>query len=331
MFNARCETLTSKGTFSRLLKHPRQRCIVCAEGFYEWKAEHKVKQPYYVFRQDRPLLFAALHDNWKDGEGPGEDIPTVTILTTYSSERLKWLHERMPVILRDGDACRRWLSASVQELSALWKPYNEEDLQWHPVTTAVNRMGYKGEDCSNPLNVATVSSFFQQKPKGQRTGDASANKGSNGSVGRVKDENLRVEAVNDDAVKHEAVKEEAVKDGTLKDEIIKDKAIKEEGVQEKGVNEKGVKEEVAGLLEADGAESLDQKHERGKEAGDDDRGDSDSQSPVKTEHMASSQPSKKTPVKSRASDNRSPGGNKRPKAAPNSGSKSLLSFYSKAT
>jgi putative SOS response-associated peptidase YedK len=56
MFNARCETVRTKPIFSRLLKG--RRCIVCVDGFYEWRQEHKVKQPYYVHLKDRPLLFA---------------------------------------------------------------------------------------------------------------------------------------------------------------------------------------------------------------------------------------------------------------------------------
>lgn len=187
MFNARSEGVASRGIFSRLLKHPDRRCVVVVEGFYEWKTEHKRKQPYYVHRAGgAPLLFAGLHDNWADGEEAGVDMPTATILTTDSSERLAWLHDRMPVVLPDAQACRRWLSAPVGELEALYTPYNGQDLVWHAVTPAMGKASYKGADCAVPLKVATVASFFSASPSKKA---AAASAGSPGAAGaRVKDE-----------------------------------------------------------------------------------------------------------------------------------------------
>ena len=173
MFNARSEGVASRSIFSRLLKHPGQRCVVVVEGFYEWKSEHKRKQPYYIHRAGgAPLLFAGLHDSWKDGEEEGVDMPTVTILTTESSERIAWLHNRMPVVLPDAEACRRWLSAPVDELETLYTPYDGADIVWHAVTPAMSKASYKEADCAVPLKVATVTSFFSASP-GKGKGGAS--------------------------------------------------------------------------------------------------------------------------------------------------------------
>ncbi|CAN6487172.1 unnamed protein product [Victoria cruziana] len=90
MFNARSESACEKASFRRLI--PNNRCLVAAEGFYEWKKDGHMKQPYYIhFKDERPLVFAALYDSWTNGEG--EAISTFTILTTRCSSALKWLHD----------------------------------------------------------------------------------------------------------------------------------------------------------------------------------------------------------------------------------------------
>ena len=121
-FNARSDTLTEKPIFSRLL--PRRRCVVLLNGFYEWREEKAagalVKQPYYVHKArdaasadedddapDAMLRAAALFDRWEAADGT--PMYTVTILTTDAAPEMRWLHDRMPVFLRDEDAERAWL------------------------------------------------------------------------------------------------------------------------------------------------------------------------------------------------------------------------------
>lgn len=138
MFNARSETVASKSTFSRLLPH--KRCVVAFAGFYEWKLDaRKQKQPYFVHYADcRPMLMAALYDvaprSDVTGEGTNE-LTTFTVLTTDSSERLKWLHNRMPALITP-EVAQQWLDTAVDGKMVLRKivPYNGEDLVWHPVS-----------------------------------------------------------------------------------------------------------------------------------------------------------------------------------------------------
>ena len=171
MFNARCETVMSKSVFSRLLKHRHQRCLVAVEGFYEWKAEHKVKQPYYLRLKDRPLIFAGLCDTWHKGTGDDADLPSCTILTTEVSERLAWLHTRMPVVLPDAAACAQWLTGDVHRAQSLCAPYNGADLVWHVVTPYMNKASYQEADCSKPLKRTQMSSFFSRTSRGAAAAD----------------------------------------------------------------------------------------------------------------------------------------------------------------
>jgi len=108
MFNARSESVAEKPSFRRLL--PTHRCIIILEGFYEWRKEggDPKKQPYYIhLAGDEPMAMAGLYDFWKDAAG--NVLQTYTILTTDSGKRLEWLHDRMPVILRDKKAQTLWL------------------------------------------------------------------------------------------------------------------------------------------------------------------------------------------------------------------------------
>src|SRR5690606_1994253 len=93
MINARSETVDEKPAFRRAFK--RRRCVVPADGFYEWKKLSKRKQPYFVHRVDgAPMLLAGLWEKWTDGE-TGEHVESCTILTTEPNEMLAELHNRM--------------------------------------------------------------------------------------------------------------------------------------------------------------------------------------------------------------------------------------------
>ncbi|KAK9082673.1 hypothetical protein Scep_029144 [Stephania cephalantha] len=165
MFNARSESIIEKPSFRRLI--PNNRCLVAMEGFYEWKKDGSKKQPYYIhFKDERPLVFAALYDSWTNSEG--EVLYTFTILTTSSSSALQWLHDRMPVILSDESSVEAWLSGSASsKLNAILKPYEDSDLVWYPVTPAMGKTSFEGPECIKEVQLKEennlISKFFSKK------------------------------------------------------------------------------------------------------------------------------------------------------------------------
>ncbi len=140
MINARAETLTEKTTFKGLVK--RNRCLVVADGFFEWRSEGGQKKPFYIFLKSRSLFaFAGLWDIWTSPDG--EKVPTCTIITTKPNNVLKNIHSRMPVILTDKHI-DLWLDRTVQDrdqLNSLLKPYPDDEMDFHEVSTKVNSPG----------------------------------------------------------------------------------------------------------------------------------------------------------------------------------------------
>ena len=99
MINARSETVPEKPSFRRAFRE--RRCLILADGFYEWKRTNDGKQPYYIRMEDgRPFAFAGLWESWRGGR---EEIRSCTILTTEASDRVSNIHHRMPVILAPED------------------------------------------------------------------------------------------------------------------------------------------------------------------------------------------------------------------------------------
>jgi putative SOS response-associated peptidase YedK len=148
MINARAETLATKPAFRQAFE--RRRCLIIADGFYEWQAEGAVKVPYWIHREGRrPFAFAGLWDRWRPPEG--EPIVSCAIVTTRATEALRPIHERMPVILPPG-ARERWLDpdAGREELMALLTPYPGADLAAHAVTTLVNSPRNDIPECIAP-------------------------------------------------------------------------------------------------------------------------------------------------------------------------------------
>ncbi len=138
MINARAETLAEKPSFKRLLRG--RRCLIVADGFYEWKAEGKgPKQPmYFSLQQHEPFAFAGLWDSWKSPDGVV--LRTCTIITTEANELVTPVHNRMPVIL-PLQACDAWLDPTLSDehaLLPLLKPYNAQDMLVRPVSRLVN-------------------------------------------------------------------------------------------------------------------------------------------------------------------------------------------------
>ena len=145
MINARSETAPEKPSFRGAFR--RRRCLIPADGFYEWRREEGGKQPFYIRMNDgRPFAFAGLWESWNDGE-----IRSCTILTTSANDLVGPVHERMPVILpaADRDA---WLDpeAEREELASLLRPYEGNDLETFPVSRFVNSPRNNDERCVQP-------------------------------------------------------------------------------------------------------------------------------------------------------------------------------------
>ncbi|WP_376797184.1 SOS response-associated peptidase [Thermogemmatispora sp.] len=137
MINARAETLAERPSFKRLLR--TRRCLVVADGFYEWQQTNGSKRPMYITLRDRsPFAFAGLWDQWSAPDG--RSLRTCTIVTTEPNELLAPIHNRMPVIL-SREACERWLDPRLQETEALLpllRPYPATEMQARPVSRLVN-------------------------------------------------------------------------------------------------------------------------------------------------------------------------------------------------
>ena len=153
MINARAETVAEKPSFRKAFK--RQRCLILADGFYEWKREGKAKQPYYIRLKDSRLFaFAGLWERWKDKTSEdNHPIESCTIITTTANELMASIHQRMPVILHEQDF-DVWLDAHIQDstiLNALLRPYEPEELETYPVSTLVNSPANNLPQCIDPM------------------------------------------------------------------------------------------------------------------------------------------------------------------------------------
>jgi hypothetical protein len=116
------------------------RCLVVADGFYEWKkgANAKTKQPHYIrLKKDRPFAFAGLAEHWSRN---GETIDSCTLITTDPNELMAEIHDRMPAILSPGD-CSLWLDREFEgkeTLVSLLRPYRDDEMEAYPISTLVN-------------------------------------------------------------------------------------------------------------------------------------------------------------------------------------------------
>lgn len=159
MINARSETVDFKPAFRTALKH--RRCIIPANGFYEWREVGSKKHPLYVkLRDESPMMFAGLWAYWKSPEY--EVIESCTILTTTTNELIKPLHDRMPVILEPKDI-DLWLEPNVtdpEQLKPLFKPYPSELMEMYPVSDLVNSPRNDTPDLINPLQ-ENSSAYYQ--------------------------------------------------------------------------------------------------------------------------------------------------------------------------
>lgn len=141
MINARAETVAVKPSYRAAFKH--RRCVVLADGYYEWCREGDVKTPYYIsLASGEPFGLAGLWESWTDNENQ-QSLLTTTLITTAANEFMSSLHHRMPVIVQP-DTAQEWLSGSAEylERAASYAPA----LQAWPVNRRVNNARNEGED-----------------------------------------------------------------------------------------------------------------------------------------------------------------------------------------
>jgi len=135
LINARAETVAEKRSFRKAFRN--HRCLVLADGFYEWQKTANGKQPYYIrMEDDSPFAFAGLWEGWQNGS----EIRSATIITTDANDVVAPIHNRMPVILHPEDY-ELWLDPDFDEkepLTTLLKPYPAEAMEAYPVSRRVN-------------------------------------------------------------------------------------------------------------------------------------------------------------------------------------------------
>ncbi|HEX9746430.1 MAG TPA: SOS response-associated peptidase [bacterium] len=151
MINARSETIDEKPSFKRPFKN--QRCLILADGFYEWKKAGKEKIPIYVrLKSKEPFAFAGLWDRWVSGEG--EVINSCTIITCEPNSLMKKFHHRMPVILTKAshDVWLNHESQDLDRLKELLKPYPAELMEAYMVSKEVNSPRNDSPECIVPIS-----------------------------------------------------------------------------------------------------------------------------------------------------------------------------------
>jgi putative SOS response-associated peptidase YedK len=149
MINARAETVAEKPSYRSAYR--RRRCLVPADGYFEWKKLDAGKQPYYIHRSDEtPFAMAALWESWHSDQD--DALLTFTVITTDANHATSCVHDRMPVIV-DPDDYAMWLDPEFQNrdaLQVLLRPYEADDLQLTPVSTHVNSPRHDDPRCIEP-------------------------------------------------------------------------------------------------------------------------------------------------------------------------------------
>lgn len=158
MINARAETVADKPAFRDPFRE--RRCLILANGFYEWQKQPGGKQPHFICMPDRrPFAFAGLWDRWR--RPPGEPVESCAIVTTVPNRTLEAIHDRMPVILQPEDY-DTWLDTSLDDRTPLegWlRPCPEDRLISYPVSTLVNKPENDVPECVEPLDEPPLDLF----------------------------------------------------------------------------------------------------------------------------------------------------------------------------
>ena len=149
MINARAETVASKPAFRSAFA--KRRCLIVADGFYEWQATDGAKQPYFFHLQDhRPFGLGGLWEHWRRD---GQTVQSCTIVVTQANAAMTPIHDRMPVIIPP-EQYDLWLDPEFRDrekLEELLQPYRGDDLQIYPVSTVVNKPQNDVATCVEPL------------------------------------------------------------------------------------------------------------------------------------------------------------------------------------
>lgn len=145
--NARGETIAEKPSFRDAFK--RRRCLVPADGFYEWKTEGRIKQPYYFsMKSGEPFALGGVWESWRAPDG--SLLRTCCLITTGPNEIMRPVHDRMPVIVAPDDY-EEWLTGDPGEAQTLIRPYISEDMKTWAVDRRVSRSGEEGADLVLPV------------------------------------------------------------------------------------------------------------------------------------------------------------------------------------
>jgi putative SOS response-associated peptidase YedK len=149
LINARADTVATKPSFRSAFKS--RRCLIPADGFYEWQKTDDGKQPVYIRMKDKePFAFAGLWEWWRPEEG--EPVQSCAIITTDANELMAPIHNRMPVILSPEDYAT-WLNAAptTELLLPLLKPFSADQMEAYPVSKLVNNPRNQGEQLIEPV------------------------------------------------------------------------------------------------------------------------------------------------------------------------------------
>ena len=145
LINARAETIGSKPAFRDAVR--RRRCLVPADGFYEWQRMGRRRQPFFMnLRGDEPFAFAGLWEHWQRDD---RCVDSCTIITTEANDLIRPIHDRMPVILHPADYAL-WLDPSIRQaerVEPLLCPYPAEEMTARPVDSYVNVATHEGPAC----------------------------------------------------------------------------------------------------------------------------------------------------------------------------------------
>ncbi len=179
LINARAETVATKPAFRRAFA--RHRCLLPADGFYEWEKsgdpKHPRKQPYYIQREDGGVLaFAGLYELWRDKDQPEDDpeawLWTATIITTRAEDEVGRIHDRMPMVI-DPARWADWLdpaATSAEALHGLMTPAASAHLTTYPVSTEVNSVRHNGPELIEPMEGDSEPAGSPRAGAGGRSG-----------------------------------------------------------------------------------------------------------------------------------------------------------------
>ena len=151
MINARAESITERSAYRTAFRF--RRCLIPADGFYEWQRFNGRKQPYFIRLESRqPIMFAGIWERWRSDKG--RYITSCTIITTQANETLSPIHHRMPVLI-DDDQFEAWLDPGLTNTKSIteWlRPYTRQPMQAYAVSTFVNRAVNNDARCWQPLS-----------------------------------------------------------------------------------------------------------------------------------------------------------------------------------